>query len=181
MVLGLLTAPYAYRILTGLRGLGIGARITRAMADTLQQLFTEHGLRCTKQRRAIYQALCDHRGHPTADELYRVVKSQVEGLSLATVYNTLEALCCAGLAYRLSGCGGNGSTRYDAAGEDHLHLRCRKTGHVADAPDDLGQRILKHIPSELIDELQHRTGFTVSKIQLDLVGEFKQANRFTSP
>ncbi|RMH19022.1 MAG: transcriptional repressor [Gammaproteobacteria bacterium] len=151
------------------------------MADTLQHLFSEHGLRCTKQRRAIYKALCGHCGHPTADELYQAVKSRVEGISLATVYNTLEALCCAGLAYKLSGCGGNGSTRYDAAGEDHLHLRCRKTGQVADAPDDLGRRILEHIPSELIDELQHRTGFTVSKIQLDLVGEFKPRKHDREP
>ncbi|MEZ6193451.1 MAG: transcriptional repressor [Phycisphaerales bacterium] len=144
------------------------------MADDLQQAFSEHGLRCTKQRRAIFDALSHHCCHPTADELYRTVKPQIEGLSLATVYNTLEAFCSAGLAYKIAGCGGNGSTRYDAAGDDHLHLRCRKTGHVIDVPEDLGKRILEHIPTELMEELQERTGFKVNKVQLDLVGEFKK-------
>lgn len=142
------------------------------MADDLQQAFTEHGLRCTKQRRAIFDALSHHGRHPTADELFRAVKIEIEGLSLATVYNTLEAFCSAGLAYKISGCGGNGSTRYDAAGDDHLHLRCRKTGHVTDVPEDIGKRILEHIPAELLEELQNRTGFKVNKVQLDLVGEF---------
>ncbi len=103
-----------------------------------------------------------------------MVKKLDDGMSLATVYNTLEAFCGAGLAYKIAGCGGNGSTRYDAGGDDHLHLRCRKTGHIVDAPHDLGKRILEHIPQELIDELQDRIGFTVNKVQLDLVGEFNK-------
>jgi Fe2+ or Zn2+ uptake regulation protein len=144
------------------------------MPDEVQKAFTEHGLRCTRQRRAIFNSLSNHCCHPTADELYRTVKPQIDGLSLATVYNTLEAFCSAGLAYKISGCGGNGSTRYDAAGEDHLHLRCRRTGHVTDVPADLGKRILEHIPAELLEEIQQRTGFKVNKVQLDLVGEFKK-------
>ena len=144
------------------------------MPDRLQKAFAEHGLRCTRQRRAIYHALSGCCDHPTADELFRKVRSNEDNLSLATVYNTLEAFCSAGLAYKIAGCGCNGSTRYDAAGDDHLHLRCRKTGHVTDVPHDLGKRILEHIPVDLLEELQERTGFTVNKVQLDLVGEFKQ-------
>ena len=144
------------------------------MPDQLQLSFSEHGLRCTRQRRAIYNALSANRDHPTADDLYRQVKSGDDKLSLATVYNTLEAFCSAGLAYKLSGCGCNGSTRYDAGGDDHMHLRCRKTGHITDVPEDLGKRILDHIPADLLAELQNRTGFKVNKVQLDLVGEFKK-------
>lgn len=144
------------------------------MPDKLQHSFSEHGLRCTRQRRAIFNALSTSRDHPTADDLYKLVKSKDDKLSLATVYNTLEAFCAAGLAYKLAGCGGNGSTRYDAGGSDHMHLRCRKTGQITDVPDDLGKRILDHIPEDLLAELQERTGFRVTKIQLDLVGEFKK-------
>lgn len=144
------------------------------MADDTQQAFTEHGLRCTKQRQAIFHALSQSRCHPTADELFRAVKPHIQGLSLATVYNTLEAFCSAGLAYKIAGCGGNGSTRYDAAGDDHLHLRCRKTGHITDVPEDIGKRILEHIPEDLLQELQDRTGFKVNKVQLDLVGEYRK-------
>lgn len=145
------------------------------MSDEIQQTFCEHGLRCTRQRRAIYDALTQSQSHPTADELFQMVKMQDDGMSLATVYNTLEAFCGAGLAYKIAGCGGNGSTRYDAGGDDHMHLRCRKTGHIVDAPHDLGERILEHIPQKLIDELEERIGFSVSKVQLDLVGEFKKS------
>ena len=145
------------------------------MQDKLQKSFSEHGLRCTRQRRAIFKALSNSRDHPTADELFKLVKSGDDKLSLATVYNTLEAFCSAGLAYKLSGCGGNGSTRYDAGGDDHMHLRCRKTGHIADVPDDLGKRILEYIPTDLLEELQKRTGFKVNKVQLDLLGEFTQS------
>lgn len=144
------------------------------MSDELQSCFAEHGLRCTRQRRAIYNTLTACKGHPTADELYRLVKSRDDKLSLATVYNTLEAFCAAGLAYKLTASGSNGSTRYDAGGEDHLHLRCRKTGHITDVPEDLGKRILDHIPQDLLEELEDRTGFSVNKIQLDLVGVFEQ-------
>jgi len=144
------------------------------MPDEIQRTFVEHGLRCTRQRRAVYHALAASRCHPTADELHKLVtQSDEDSLSLATVYNTLEAFCNAGLAHKLSGCGGNGSTRYDAAGDDHLHLRCRKTGRIADAPDDLGQRLLEQLPDELLDELQDRLGFQITKIQIDLLGEFK--------
>ena len=144
------------------------------MSEDLQKLFADHNLRCTRQRRAVYQALSTCMSHPTADELYRMVKDQAEGMSLATVYNTLDVLCGAGLAYKISGCGENGSTRYDAAGDDHLHLRCKQTGHVVDVPHDLSKRILEHIPQHLFDELQKHTGFKVDKVQLDLVGEFQK-------
>lgn len=144
------------------------------MSDQLQKTFADHGLRCTRQRRAIYDALTLNQSHPTADELFQMVKKLDDGMSLATVYNTLEAFCGSGLAYKIAGCGGNGSTRYDAGGDDHMHLRCRKTGRIVDAPHDLGERILEHIPQELINELEDRIGFTVNKVQLDLVGEFKK-------
>ena len=46
-------------------------------------------------------------------------------LSLATIYNTLEAFCQAGLAQRLPT--PNGCCRYDATLENHLHVRYRES------------------------------------------------------
>jgi len=144
------------------------------MPDRLQKAFSGRNLRCTRQRREVYLALSNCKCHPTADELFRMVKDQDKSISLATVYNTLDVLCGSGLAYKIAGCGENGSTRYDTGGDDHLHLRCKQTGYVMDAPHELGKRILEHIPKDLIDELQQHTGFTVDKVQLDFVGEFKK-------
>ncbi|MFK7790782.1 MAG: Fur family transcriptional regulator [Phycisphaeraceae bacterium] len=136
-------------------------------------LFAQHNLRCTKQRKAIYSALTQTRCHPTADELYRQVQDQLPGVSLATVYNTLEAFNDAGLIAKLADAGLNGSARYDAHRQPHTHLRDRNTGRVADAPDDISQLILDNLPQEVLDTIRARMGFTVDEVQVELVGKFE--------
>ena len=140
--------------------------------DHSARLFAQHSLRCTKQRKAIYHALTQSRCHPTADELYRQVQDALPGVSLATVYNTLEVFTQAGLIAKLADAGHNGSARFDAHREPHTHLRDRCTGVVADAPDDISQLILQHLPTEVLETIRQRTGFTVDEVQIELVGKF---------
>jgi Fur family transcriptional regulator, peroxide stress response regulator len=144
------------------------------MPDTqpIQKMFARHGLRCTRQRVAIYEALYATRNHPTADELYRVVCDRMSGISLATVYNTLEAFCQAGLVQKLPGAGVNGSARFDANPDNHVHLCCHKSGTVADLPDDVGRRLLDRIPAEALQEFRELYGFQTHQIQIELSGEF---------
>ncbi|MCC5024477.1 MAG: transcriptional repressor [Candidatus Synoicihabitans palmerolidicus] len=52
----------------------------------------ESGLRPTAQRETVYEVLLDKRDHPTADEVFARVKKVTPSISLATVYNCLEAL-----------------------------------------------------------------------------------------
>ena len=141
--------------------------------EQIEALFSSCGLRCTRQRKALYAALAATRSHPTADELFRQTSSCLPGLSLATVYNTLEAFCSAGLVQKLPGVGANGSARYDATRDDHLHVRCQRSGTVADVPADLSDRIIEHIPQNLLQELESRLGFRISQVQLELVGEYE--------
>ncbi len=145
--------------------------------DKIARLFGRHGLRCTRQRRAIYMALAGTKTHPTADELYRRVQEQIDGLSLATVYNSLEAFCDAGLAMKLPANGsarrGGGSARYDATVDEHLHVRCMQSGRVADVPDELGRRLLQHIPGEVVEELGRALGFRVDHLNIELIGRFE--------
>jgi Fur family peroxide stress response transcriptional regulator len=149
-----------------------------ATADPVQQLFAQHNLRCTRQRRALYEALSATHRHPAADELFQQVARNEQGISLATVYNTLEAFCRAGLALKLPGGGGadgacGGGARYDATTHNHLHLRDERTGRVADVPDELGEKLLASIPSETIAKLEQQLGFKVSQLQIELVGQFR--------
>lgn len=137
----------------------------------LTRLFSEHGLRCTRQRQAIYEALAKSKQHPTADELFQMVASRVPGMSLATVYNTLEAFCRAGMAQKLPGTGTNGAARFDAIVHNHVHLCCTRTGAVADVPDDLSGEILQHIPAEVLRQVEQRFGFRIDQVQIELVGE----------
>ncbi|MFP4145830.1 MAG: Fur family transcriptional regulator [Phycisphaeraceae bacterium] len=142
------------------------------MSDRIDDVFALRGLRCTKQRKAVFSALSATTAHPTADELFHEVRQQIPGVSLATVYNTLEAFCRAGLVQKLPGVGINGSARYDATRDDHLHLRCERTGTVADVPEDLDRKIRERIPKSAIKELEQRLGFKINQIQIELVGEY---------
>jgi Fe2+ or Zn2+ uptake regulation protein len=92
------------------------------------------GARPTRQRRAIFSALSARLDHPTAETLYRSVRRRVPGLSLATVYTTLEVLVEAGLAGRFIGA--DGVAHYDARTDVHDHRRCLACGRI----DDLDRR-----------------------------------------
>ena len=138
-------------------------------ADELQRLFVRQGLRLTPQRSAVYGALASSSSHPTADDLYRQVSLAHKGISLATVYNTLEAFCRCGLAKKLPT--ESASSRYEAATHNHLHLRDTRTGRVLDVPDDLSEAILDNLPRQAIDALQRRLHFKVKHIKIELIGE----------
>jgi Fur family transcriptional regulator, peroxide stress response regulator len=142
------------------------------------EALTRHGLRCTRQRVALYEALHASKSHPTADELYRTVGPQVDGLSLATVYNTLDAFCRVGLVQKLAPSdldpeGVRGSARYDATTHNHLHVRCKRTGAVRDVPDDLGQKLLDNLPADVLAEFESKLGFKIDQVQIELLGEYR--------
>ena len=60
------------------------------------------GLRLTKQRQEVYQVLLEQRDHPTANEVYQRVRKKLPSISLATVYNCLEALVNHGLVNQVN-------------------------------------------------------------------------------
>jgi len=151
------------------------------MTTHVKRIFADHGLRCTQQRICLYESLAHSDQHPTADELYKVVSRQLPSISLATVYNTLEAFCDVGLAQRLPGVGTNGSARFDAMCHNHLHLRDQQTGAVVDVPEPLSREVLDRIPEHVLDELESKLGFKVSQLQIELVGEYESENNGAPP
>lgn len=99
----------------------------------LRKTLEANGLRYTEQRAAVFRFLRGAVSHPTADEVFLHVRDEVPGISLATVYKSLETLVGCGLAAKLSH--GDGSARYDGRTDDHHHLRCLECGVVLDLPD----------------------------------------------
>jgi Fur family ferric uptake transcriptional regulator len=87
-------------------------------------------LRMTHQREVILEELDRCRSHPTADELYALVRSRLPRISLATVYRNLEQMSEAGLVKKLAfaGC----QNHFDGNVKEHNHIRCRVCGKVAD-------------------------------------------------
>lgn len=141
--------------------------------DAIRELFRDRALRHTRQREVVYAALAATKAHPTADELYQAVQSQAvqspdAELSLATVYNTLDALVEAGLARRVPS--GNGPCRYDADVTEHAHLITAE-GAVRDLPDDLSRRLLESLPAAALAEIAERMGITIDRVNLQVVAK----------
>ena len=59
--------------------------------ETTQRLHAQGG-RMTSQRRLILQTLERLSGHPTAEQLFQIVRRQDSSLSLSTIYRTLRWL-----------------------------------------------------------------------------------------
>lgn len=135
--------------------------------EKASQVLAENGLRCTRQRQEVYRALASTTAHPTAEELHGLVARDNPTISLATVYNALEAFCTAGLARKMPMA--EGPARYDADLSDHLHF-VGDDGRLVDVPTDLGDRILAGIPRPLLAELEARMGVRIERVEVGLVG-----------
>jgi len=96
----------------------------------LRETLEANGQRFTDQRSAVYRYLRRTDEHPTADDVFTVVRGDIADISLATVYKALETLVSCGLAVKLSY--GDGSARYDARTDEHFHSRCLRCGVVRD-------------------------------------------------
>jgi len=88
--------------------------------------------RMTRQRRVILEELGHLSTHPTADELYGIVRKRIPKISLGTVYRNLEMLAAAGTIRLVRTCGRQ--MRFDADLSDHIHAICVQCGKVIDMP-----------------------------------------------
>ena len=139
----------------------------------VRELFERHGLRCTRQREQIYDVLASTTSHPTAEELFNAVRAAEPGLSLATIYNTLDAFTACGLVRRLACPSGTGPCRYDADVSEHVHL-AMGDGQLLDLPEDLSSGFLQSIPDSLVNELEQRLGVRVGGVSIQVVAERRQ-------
>lgn len=89
--------------------------------------------RNTTQRRIILEELRKLETHPTAAELYELVRRRVPRISLGTIYRNLELLERMGAVRKL---GYHGvQARYDGTEQNHLHIQCLHCGRIDDLPD----------------------------------------------
>lgn len=112
------------------------------------------GLRVTRQRVAVVDALERSGGHRTADEIARTLAAAGVAMPRASLYHALSALVAGGVV--LVADAGPGTTRYEVAGTWHHHLVCRACGAVVDVPCAGGQRpcLDADVPGAVVDEAQ---------------------------
>lgn len=141
-------------------------------AKTVRELFREHRLRHTRQRDHVYSTLVELHTHPTAEELHALVNAHVgrqeQGVSLATIYNTLDALARCGLLRRIPSQIGGGPCRFDADLSRHVHV-VGPQGAIHDVPDDLGEPLLASLGKDAIAAIERRMGVRVVGVAVQLV------------
>lgn len=87
--------------------------------------------RNTKQRKLVLDAVRQSYNHPTADEIYNVVRAQDDKISRGTVYRNLNLLADAGEILSIKTPGGS---RFDRTVEPHAHIICTSCSRVIDVP-----------------------------------------------
>jgi Fur family transcriptional regulator, peroxide stress response regulator len=135
-------------------------------SPSFAQALAESGLRSTPQREVIYSILLSERNHPTADEVFARVKSELPSISLATVYNCLETLVQCKLVKAVNF--ERESTRYCPNLQPHAHFHDDQTGatHDISLPADLLGQIKSILPP----------GYDASSVEITFRGKSVAAN-----
>ncbi len=100
---------------------------------------TQADIRLTPQRQAILEELAKVKTHPTANEVYDMVRKRLPRIGLGTVYRNLELMAKNGLILKLEV--GGTQKRFDATIDLHYHIRCTNCGKV----DDIELDAIPHI------------------------------------
>lgn len=118
-------------------------------------------MRVTMQRKTILETLRSLKSHPTADELYAIIKPRLPRISLATVYRNLELLASEGLIRKIL-VQGSSQKRFDGNPHPHCHIQCVNCGKVEDIMID---------PSiDPISLITERKGFDVRGYHIEFSG-----------
>ena len=113
----------------------------------LIKIFRENGYKVTTQRLAICKFIISRKDHPTADEIYKVLKKEYQSISLGTIYKTLHLLKEIGLIQELGF--NEGSIRYDPNMELHINMVCSKCGKIYDYKAEKVKKLWDSIISDL--------------------------------
>ena len=120
------------------------------------------GLRMTKQRREVLAVILRDRDHPTANDVFLRAQKRMPTISLATVYNCLEALVTHNIVRQVNL--ERESSRYCPNLSDHCHFQDEKSGKIHDVVFKEGVK--------LEDILELPKGTEVSHLEISLKGIF---------
>jgi Fur family transcriptional regulator, peroxide stress response regulator len=126
----------------------------------LNERLANSGFRFTPHRQHVYDVLLQHRDHPTAEEVFIRTKKDVPEISMATVYNCLDALVKSGLVRLVNV--DRGATRFCPNMEEHGHFVCETCGSVFD---------VELPPGSNLGEFRLPRGFTIRHYVIAVHGE----------
>ena len=128
-------------------------------SEKIIEAFRKNGFRATPQRVAIAKVVLSREDHPTAEQVFELVKRTHPSISLSTVYNTLHTMRDVNMLQELAF--GN-NNRYDPNIGIHVNLVCQKCGDIIDIED---QTIEKEV-----EEISNRRRFVITGHRFDIYG-----------
>ena len=134
---------------------------TVPLHEEIGRRLADRGLRATPQREVVFQVLLEKRDHPTADEVFARVKGVMPSISLATVYNCLEAMVECELVRAVNF--ERGPTRYCPNLRPHAHFHDEASGATLDV--DLPTGLLEQLKSLL------PAGYQAEHIEINFHGK----------
>jgi len=99
-------------------------------------------IRLTTQRQILLEELSKVTSHPTACELYEMVRKRLPRIGLGTVYRNLELMADSGMILKLEL--GGAQKRFDATTDPHYHVRCSICGKMDDVMIQVQENITKN-------------------------------------
>lgn len=84
----------------------------------------------SRQREAIRTALMNCTSHPSAEDVYQMLKGSYPNISLGTVYRNLNLLTEMGEIMKVPGT--IGSDRFDGNTSNHVHFFCKNCDAIID-------------------------------------------------
>ena len=133
-----------------------------------QALLAEHGVRPTRQRVAVLEALAGEANDATAQQIHARLQARDERIGLATVYRTLALLSERGIVDSLMHHAGEACYRLCGEGHHH-HLVCDGCHRVVEVRDCNLTPWLDHLAAE--------HGFTVSAHTVEVSGTCADCSR----
>ncbi len=98
--------------------------LSKDLATTL----ANKNIRPSIQRIKVLEYLMENPCHPTVEQIYKLLQSDIPTLSKTTIYNTLNIFLEAGLVKVLNI--ENNETRYDIITETHGHFKCEECSTI---------------------------------------------------
>lgn len=124
----------------------------------LNERLATSGFRFTPQRQHVYDVLLGERNHPTAEEVFIRAKKGMADISIATVYNCLDALVKCDLVKQVNL--DRDATRYCPNMTEHSHFYCDECGDIHDIA----------LPATTQANLNLPRGFRVKQYEISLRG-----------
>ncbi|HYB98565.1 MAG TPA: Fur family transcriptional regulator [Candidatus Limnocylindrales bacterium] len=128
--------------------------------EKFREFIRERGLKSTRQRDEIASWFFGHKGHLSADQIYREVKELHPGIGFSTVYRTMKLLVEAGLVSERHF--SDAEALYENVVGHHDHCICTSCGKIIE------------FENERIEELQRsvaeKHGFLLKSHKMELYG-----------